>query len=258
MLHFLKAQWQAPASVQALTLARVGGVSADLYSSMNCATHVGDQPLHIAHNRVQLTETLKQQNPSLEFQWLDQVHGHRVLVNPHCRQLEVGDAIYLNQPNKVAVVQTADCVPIFLCAQNGEEVALVHAGWRGLAGGILAKTLENFFSPKQAIQAFVGAAICRDHYWVGDEVRDQFVSQRTILHKAFFLKKKSIADAEDTHGRSLWYFDLYRASAFYLRALGIHQITFSGYCTYEHHRLFYSVRRKGITGRNAHLIWLQS
>jgi polyphenol oxidase len=257
MVHFLKAQWQAPPSVQAMTVVRIGGGSADPYGSMNCAVHVGDQPLHVEYNRGQLINVLKQQNPLLEFQWLDQVHGNRVLVNPGCGQLEVGDAIYLNQPNKVAVVQTADCVPIFLCAQNGEEVALVHAGWRGLAGGILAKTIDNFYSPTFAIQAFIGAAICREHYWVGDEVRDQFISQNTVLHKAFALKEKAAVGAE-AHRASLWYFDLYRASAFYLKALGIHQITSSGYCTHEHHRLFYSVRRKSITGRNAHLIWLQS
>ena len=142
--HFLRAEWQAPPSVQALTLSRIGGVSADPYSSMNGATHVGDQSLHVAHNRQLFIESLKQHNPLLEFQWLDQVHGSQVLVNPSCRQLEVGDGIYLNQPNKVAVVQTADCVPIFLCAQNGEEAALIHAGWRGLVGGILAKALGNF------------------------------------------------------------------------------------------------------------------
>ena len=263
-INRLKAEWPAPASVQAFTLTRAGGMSAAPFLSMNFATHVGDCPDHIQANRTHLYETLKLDFPHLKFQWLNQIHGCDVSVNPDCVQVKEADAIYFNEGNKVAVVQTADCVPIFLCSESGDEVALIHAGWRGLLGDVLGgmfghvssdvitNTMAKFSCPRNKILAHIGPAICSQHYWVGEDVKNNFIRKDPSHKKSFYPYKT----AKSSEPQNLWHFNLYAVAKQILRSSGVHAIYGAHYCTFEQSSLFYSVRKKTITGRNAHLIWI--
>ncbi|MFO7603317.1 MAG: peptidoglycan editing factor PgeF [Gammaproteobacteria bacterium] len=240
--RFIRPDWPAPARVQAVSTTREGGVSPPPYAGFNLATHVGDRSEHVADNRRQLRQTL---GLASEPCWLQQVHSNRVVVaQPTAAPVEA-DASVTRQSGPVCVVMTADCLPVLFCDRAGSVVAAAHAGWRGLADGILEQTLAAMQVPATEVMAWLGPAIGPTAYEVGVEVRDTFVSASPAAAPAFVASRAG-------H----WWMDLYQLARQRLQAAGLSQFYGGDHCTHTERERFYSYRRDGVTGRMASLIWL--
>ena len=265
--------WPAPAKVRALQTTRSGGNSSAPYHSLNLGTHVGDAPLVVARNRNALNTLL----PS-EPVWLEQVHGTRVANADAANCREIADACIATKRGGVCVVMTADCLPILLCNTQGTVVAAVHAGWRGLAAGVIEATvqaMQNSVSQQLALQplqlmAWLGPAISQTAFEVGAEVRDCFVAQNPDTAAAFTpspprggvqpvlsLSKEGEGKSAERSAPEKFHADLYALARLRLQALGITQIYGGDHCTYRESDTFFSYRRDGVTGRMATFIWLE-
>ena len=242
---WLAADWPAPAGIYAGTSWRRGGVSHEPYASLNLALHVGDDADAVQENRHRL-------GLPTEPVWLNQVHGQtavdagRIGVQGPAKGGEA-DAAYTDQPGVICAVLTADCLPVLLCDRHGTRVAAVHAGWRGLAAGIVERTLDALRLPGEQLLAWLGPAIGPAAYEVGDEVRDAFVVQNAAAAGAF-------QPGRPGH----WWMDLYQLARQRLRAQGVSSISGGNHCTWHEADNFYSYRRDGITGRMASVIWLET
>ncbi|MBW8307799.1 MAG: peptidoglycan editing factor PgeF [Thiobacillus sp.] len=232
--------WPAPARVKCLMTTRAGGVSQAPWSSLNLGDHVGDDPAHVVANRARL----RQQLPA-EPGWLRQVHSARVVELGREPNREA-DAALTRQPAQVCAVLTADCLPVLLCDRAGSVVAAAHAGWRGLADGVLEATVAAMQVPQEGILAWMGAAIGPHAFEVGDEVRQAFVAQHAEASVAFV--------PQPTPGK--WLADIYQLARIRLKHAGVQAIYGGGRCTFNEADSFYSYRRDGVTGRMAALIWL--
>ena len=238
---WIPADWPAPPGVWAGVTTRVGGVSQAPYASFNLAQHVGDDPAAVAQNRAQLNHSLHLPNEPL---WLNQVHGIQV-----CTDVAVGtsaDACVSHQPGRVCVVMTADCLPVLLCDQEGTVVAAAHAGWRGLAAGVIGETVTRMQRDPVQLMAWLGPAIGPRAFEVGDDVRNAFLGLAPSYATVFV-----------AHGPGKWFMDIYAAAKLQLAGLDVGQIYGGEYCTYEDAGRFYSYRRDHTTGRMASLIWIQ-
>lgn len=237
--HVLRPDWPAPAGVHALTTLRRGGVSAMPYADWNLAAHVGDEPAAVAGNRRRLQERF--QLPA-QPAWLEQVHGNRVVDAARITDPVQADGSYATIPGAVCAVLTADCLPVLFCRQDGQRVAAVHAGWRGLAGGVLEAALEAL-GPGDYL-AWLGPAIGPAAFEVGPEVRNAFVAFQPAAAAAF---------QETRPGH--WLADLYGLARLRLAARGVDAVYGGEHCTYRESERFFSYRRDGVTGRMATLIW---
>lgn len=241
-LNWIEPDWPAPARVRALTTTRQGGCSHPPYAGLNLASHVGDDPAAVAANRNRLTAEL---GLPAEPLWLTQVHGCEVadarLAKPGCQ----ADAAIASTPGEICAVLTADCLPVLFCDRSGTRVAAAHAGWRGLAAGVLETTLERLALPPGELLAWLGPAIGPQAFEVGDEVVAAFVAEDPGAVAGF---RQATADR--------WQADLYGLARRRLLARGVEQISGGGYCTFSDPERFYSYRRDGRTGRMASLIWL--
>lgn len=240
-LKLLYPDWPAPESVHALVTTRAGGASVAGYRSLNLAEHVGDDPAHVQLNRGRLRAHLP-----ADPVWLAQVHGVDVVDVAHAAPGRRADGAFTRTRHTVCAVLTADCLPIFLCNRQGTEVALLHAGWRGLAAGVVERGLAALRSPADELLAWLGPAIGAQAYEVGEEVRAVFVSPQPEAGAAF---------ARARAGK--WYMDISRIARQRLSARGVRAIYGGDYCTATQSDLFFSYRRDGITGRMASLIWLE-
>lgn len=246
MLNVIRPDWPAPSHVTAFTTTRIGGNSKAPYDSLNLAYHVNDDDNAVAANREQLGTQFRLPNPPC---WLQQVHSTKVILAETYAQPPIADAVYTHEPGAVCAVLTADCLPLLLCDQQGTQVAAVHAGWRGLAGGIIASTLAQFKAPRTAILAWLGPAIGPAAYEVGKEVKAAFEALEPQSESAF----KPAARPEH------WYADLYELARLQLKKSGVNQIFGGKHCTFTEKELFYSYRRDGnASGRMASLIWLEN
>ena len=235
--------WDAPAWVGALSTTRVGGCSQDSYAELNLGMHVGDLPTRVAANRQQLAQHIATRHAPV---WLEQIHSrHCIQLTQYTDQLHQADASYTKTSQLPCAVMTADCLPILLCSASQKEVAAVHAGWRGLADGVLTNALKQFSSSPSEIMAWLGPAIGPTAFEVGEEVRVRFMMALPDASQAF------IAAGER------WLCDLPQLAALTLQNLGIKQIYQSGCCTYSEPQHFFSYRRDGVTGRMASLIWIR-
>ncbi len=243
--HYLGPQWLAPKKVRACVTTRKGGVSSEPYESMNLAYHVGDTTQSVAENRCRLKREL---GFAYEPQWLDQVHGTKVVKAVAGGFPLKADAVYSNQPGLPCAVLTADCLPVFFCNLEGTQVAVAHAGWRGLADGVLEATLAVFEEPPNKVLAWLGPAIGATHFEVGIEVRERFLSHQVDMEQAF----------SESGNSGHWLADLYLLARMRLEHAGVIQITGGNYCTYAEPTRFYSYRREGLTGRMASLIWIEA
>jgi hypothetical protein len=239
--------WPAPARVRAVMTTRSGGVSRPPFDSFNTATHVEDEPAAVAENR----RLLRQALPA-EPLWLNQVHGNLV-ARFGVDGLPDADASVAHEPGQVCVVQTADCLPVLFCDRGGTVVAAAHAGWRGLAGGVLEETVKAMDVPPQDILAWMGAAIGPEAFEVGEEVREAFVSQHALAGVAF---RPALPGTLDETPRK-WLADIYALARIRLAAVGVEQVHGGGLCTFTDTGRFFSYRRTPRTGRMASLIWLQ-
>ena len=233
--------WPAPANVRAFVTTRAGGVSVGPYASLNLADHVGDDPAAVDENRRRLRAHL----PSDPL-WLVQVHGSRVVRVEQAAAGAEADAAFTRQAGRVCAVLTADCLPVLLCNDVGTVVAVAHAGWRGLAGGVIEATLRAMNEPPPRLLAWLGPAIGPQAFEVGSEVRAAF-----LAHSA----EASAAFAARENGK--WLADLYRLAGQRLNALGVERVFGGGFCAFNETERFYSYRRDKATGRMATLIWLE-
>jgi YfiH family protein len=241
----LNPHWQdAPDNIGALSTLRGGGVRVALYDSFNLALHVGDDAATVLQNRA-LLKTLLPAEPA----WLTQVHGTLVVDAASVQDAPAADASFTNQAGVVCAIMTADCMAVLLRDRRGSVVGAAHAGWRGLANGVLENTVNAM---RQAgadeILAWLGPAIGPQHFEVGDDVRAAFAHLGAQADVAF----KSIAGKP---GKYLA--DLSQLARLTLVAAGVVHVTGGDDCTVSDPQRFYSFRRDQVTGRMASLIWIK-
>ena len=236
--------WPAPAVVRAAFTLRTGGVSRPPFDSFNIGAHVGDEPEAVEENRGLLRQRLELPG---EPAWLAQVHGRRVLdldANGAGDSPQEADAAVTHATGRVCAIQVADCMPVLFAATDGAAIGAAHAGWRGLAGGVLEETVRAMRTPPESLLAWLGPAIGQRHFEVGDEVR-----------AAFLTSDPGAAAAFSANPRGRWQCDLYGLAKRRLGALGVTRTYGAAWCTYGDPGSFFSYRRDGRCGRMAALIW---
>ncbi|UVL55602.1 peptidoglycan editing factor PgeF [Pseudomonas sp. B21-035] len=231
--------WPAPARVRACVTTRSGGVSLPPYESFNLGDHVGDAPAAVAENRRRLTTEF-----GIQPAWLKQVHGV-VVAKADPEVIAEADASYSDTPGIACTVMTADCLPVLFCDRAGTRVAAAHAGWRGLANGVLEATLERLALPPEEVLVWLGPAIGPQAFEVGLEVRDAFTTVHPETAQAF------VPGAQP--GKLMA--DIYQLARLRLAARGVNAVYGGGLCTVSDPR-FYSYRRTPQGGRFASLVWL--
>lgn len=239
-------QWAAPAGVHAAFSLRSGGASEAPWNSLNLGVHVGDDPAAVAENRRRLAATLALPSEPI---WLDQVHGRDVIdvaapglpTNGHRPR---ADASVTRTPGVVLAIQVADCLPVLFSSRDGRVIGAAHAGWRGLAAGVLEATVAAMAVPAGQLVAWLGPSIGPAHFEVGDEVREAFLASQSGAESAFVLNP-----------RGRWQCDLPALARARLSALGLSQVDGGGWCTAADPVRFFSHRRDQRTGRMAALIW---
>jgi YfiH family protein len=231
--------WPAPAGVRACVTTRAGGVSVAPFDSFNLGDHVEDDPAAVAHNRSALTGRLH-----IQAAWLQQVHGIDV-VEATPAQVCRADASWSQTPGVACTIMTADCLPALFCNKSGTQVAAAHAGWRGLAAGVLEATVDSFADAPSDILVWLGPAIGPQAFEVGAQVRDAFIATHPQASEAF------VPGA--TAGKYMA--DIYQLARIRLAAHGVSAVYGGGLSTYNDER-FFSYRRGARTGRFASLVWL--
>jgi YfiH family protein len=234
--------WPAPKQVRAVTTTRLGGVSTGPFASFNLGDHVGDDRGCVAANRKRLTQLLKLPAAPL---WLNQTHGREVVNADREMSSVIADAAYARRSARVCAVLTADCLPVLLCDRAGRCVAAVHAGWRGLAAGVLGSTLASLACDPAQMLAWLGPAIGPQAFEVGEDVKAAFLA----LDQAY-------AECFKPSPRGRWLANLYGLAHRHLRTQGVQAIYGGNWCTVTDAEHFFSFRRDGRTGRMASLIWL--
>lgn len=231
--------WPAPPGVRALVTTRCGGVSTGPWASLNLGSAVGDAPESVATNRALLDALLP--GPA---RWLRQVHGNRVVRAESVVAPEEADASVTSIEGVVCAVQMADCLPVLFASVDGSRIAAAHAGWRGLAAGVLENTLEALECAPAGLIAWLGPAIGPECFEVGEDVRQAFVTGDTDAGACFQPRKGG-----------KWLADLPGLARRRLLAAGLTRIHGGGLCTFSDAGRFFSHRRDRVTGRMAALIW---
>jgi YfiH family protein len=231
--------WPAPPGVRALITTRSGGVSRGPYASCNLGLRTSDAPAAVAENRRRLRALLPQ-----EPKWLTQIHGTVAVNADELTGMPRADASFAFRPGTVCAVLTADCMPLLLCDRDGMAVAIAHAGWRGLCGGVIEETIARMGVAANRLLAYMGPAIGPAVFEVGDDVRDAFIARDTAAAAAFV-----------PHRPGKWLADLYQLARQRLHRSGITQIHGGGFCTYSDSGRFFSYRRERDSGRMASLVW---
>lgn len=239
MSDWLIPDWPAPAGVKACVTTRAGGVSLAPFDSLNLGDHVDDSPEAVAENRRRLTDHF-----SIQPAWLKQVHGITV-AHADPSVTATADASWTATPGIACSAMTADCLPALFCDRAGTRVAAAHAGWRGLAAGVLEATLDTLAVPAEEVLVWLGPAIGPQAFEVGPEVREAFVEQLPESAKAFV----------PSQNPGKFMADIYELARLRLAARGVTAVYGGGFCTVTDPR-FFSYRRSPQTGRFASLIWL--
>lgn len=239
--NWLPADWPAPEGVVAGTTLRHGGVSSGSFASLNLGATVEDDVDAVRENRARFRSFC---NLPAEPRWLRQVHGSTVVIDPAAGETPAADAAITRNSGVVCVVQTADCLPVIFSAADGAELAVAHAGWRGLAGGVLEATVHAMAADPAKVFAWLGPAISQPAFEVGDEVRQEFLAHAPAAAECFVANE-----------RGRWQADLYRLARLRLRAVGVEQVSGGEYCTYSEPRRFFSHRRDGACGRMASFVF---
>jgi YfiH family protein len=235
--------WPAPGNVSACVTTRNGGVSQGPYHSLNLGDHVGDDPQSVAQNRALLQEVLAL--PSAPV-WLEQVHGTGIIELPYASSRPPqADGSFSRAVGEVCTVMTADCLPVLLCDKQGTVVAAAHAGWRGLAAGVIEKTIAAMAVAPDSLLAWLGPAIGPQAFEVGEDVVQAFVADNKDARLAF-----------QQTSQDRWLADIYQLARLRLGTMGVGNISGGEFCTFQDSDRFYSFRRDKLTGRMASLIWL--
>ena len=243
--------WQLPDNVNAFVTSRKGGVSDGPWKSFNLGDHVGDNIEHVTENRRRLLNGLQRQmiETPVKIQWLKQVHGIEVHVatGKDAQEVPEADAAYTTRPGIACAVLTADCLPVLFCSRDGEQIAVAHAGWRGLANGVLEATLAHFTDVSQ-VSVWIGTGIGPCHFEVGREVREIFLDAGHSGDHA------QIETAFHATGTGCFMANLYTLARVRLHRAGLNQIAGNPECTVCDPARWYSYRREPVTGRFATLI----
>ena len=247
----LETGWTPPRGVRAAFTTRAGGVSAAPYATLNVGAHVGDLPAAVAENRRRVCAAL--QLPS-EPLWLEQVHGIDVVEVADASAAAAlrgtpprADGVVVRAPGVVAAIQVADCLPVLLATADGRAVAAAHAGWRGLAAGVIERTVAALGGPPAALSAWLGPAIGPAHFEVGAEVRAAFCEADPDAGRHLA-----------PNGRGRWQCDLAGLARRRLERLGVPAPSGGRWCTYADAARFFSHRRAAPTGRMVALLWVDS
>ena len=243
--EILTPEWRVPPRVRAAFTLREGGVSAAPFDSLNLGAHVGDSPAAVAENRRRVRVGL---SLPAEPAWLEQVHGTRVAdLDAADEPGGAGaDAVITRRAGRVCAVQVADCMPVLFAARDASAVGVAHAGWRGLAAGVLEATVARLSVAAGGLIAWLGPAISGRHFEVGSEVRAAFLGADGGASAAAFTP----------NARGRWQCDLAALARRRLAALGVTEVSGGAWCTYAEPARFFSFRRDGRCGRMAALIWL--
>lgn len=231
--------WPAPANVKALITTRTGGESTGPYASLNVGMRCGDDEQAVAANRRRLAMHLPQ-----EPKWLAQVHGATVVDADRLEHIPQADASIARRPGTVCTVMIADCMPVLICDRSGSVVAIAHAGWRGLAAGVIENTVRTMSVDPATLLAYLGPCIGPQAFEVGSDVRDAFLARAT-----------ENGDAFTPHRPGKWLADLYALARRALAGTGVRAVYGGGFCTFSESHRFFSYRRDRTTGRMAALIW---
>lgn len=251
---WIEPDWPAPAGVRALSTLRSGGVSPAPYTSLNLGGHVGDAAEAVAQNRRALAAAA---GLPAEPVWLTQVHGVEVVDldgmgrqeisgSVRTESLHPADAAFTRRTGQVCAILAADCLPVLLAADSGDLVAAAHAGWRGLAGGVIEATVRALGVAPARLLAWLGPAIGPQHFEVGPEVRE------ALLHDDL-----GAEDAFMPNARGRFMADLAVLARRRLATLGVSRVYGEDHCTFGDRERYFSHRRDGVTGRQATLIWLE-
>jgi polyphenol oxidase len=241
-VEWLEPEWPVSSRVRVVSTLRSGGASEGAYESLNLAAHVGDDAGSVVENRRRLREAA---GLPCEPLWLDQVHGCEVAMVDDRADVPCADAAVASRPGCVCAVMTADCLPVVLADREGTRVAVAHAGWRGLAGGVVEAAVGALGRDPADVLAWLGPAIGQGAFEVGPEVR-----------KAFTDRSPDAAACFELNHRGRFQADLYALARDVLARAGIGSVYGGGWCTASDAARFFSYRRDGVTGRMATLAWL--
>lgn len=241
--------WDVPSHVKTMVTTRIGGNSRAPYNGLNLAMHVGDDLNQVMQNRKKLQDLVPH-----EPIWLNQVHGKNVWTPSH-EILDADSAVTSN--HQVLAMMTADCLPVLFCDQDGEIIAACHAGWRGLAMGVIEASLAEMIHQRQpdnpkdylrGVKVYLGPAIGPTHFEVGEDVIQAFQSSipSELCNQAF----KKISETPKKFLANLFSLAMIR-----LGLSGVNQVSSEFLCAYEHHENFFSHRRDGVSGRFGTFIW---
>ncbi len=240
-VRWVEPRWPHGHRLRVLTTTRQGGASRAPYDGFNLATHVGDAPSSVAANRRLLSGLLG----GLPVQWLEQVHGTEIVEASagSAHRVPVADGAWTRESGLVLAVLTADCLPVVLADSSFTCFAVVHAGWRGLVGGVLESACRRL--PVSPAIAWLGPAIGPRAYEVGEAVRTAVMALPVDTGPALL----------PGHVGGKWQLDLYALAAALLRRCGVAEIYGEGYCTWTDEVFFSHRRDGGRTGRMATLAW---
>lgn len=234
--------WPAAKHIKAFSSTRRDGFSVGVYRGLNLGTHVGDDKTTVAKNRDWLVQ--ESSMPSAPV-WLNQTHSTVVVeIDSPTEHVLDADGVFTNKPSVVCSAMTADCLPVLLTNIQGTQVAAVHAGWRGLANGIVENAVAKFDGE---VMAWIGPAIGAKVFEVGQDVVEAFTKVDSQAEDAF----------SPLPQQGKWLADMNLLVTQRLRRVGVEQIYYSNLCTYADSDLFYSYRRDGVTGRQATFIWIE-
>ena len=238
----IRPDWPAPERVRAASTTRTGGTSRGPFGSLNLAEHVADDVEAVRRNRARLRHALALPE---EPRWLDQHHGRRVVDARDAAPGTPADGIVARSPRLVCAVLTADCMPVLVCDRDATVVAALHAGWRGIAAGIVESGIRAA-GPPGRLMAWLGPAIGPERYEVGPDVRDAILAGDPGARDAF----------RPAGTQRKWHADLERIVRRRLARCGVGSVHGGGLCTSSRPERFFSHRRDGVTGRMATLVWL--
>lgn len=238
-------EWDVPNTLKVYSSTRIGGVSDAPFDSLNIGSSVNDNPANVQQNRARLVSAV---NAPAEPHWMNQVHGRDVVFidcyHNRTQTLEA-DGSFTREAGQVMCVSTADCLPVVLANANGTAVSVIHAGWRGLADGVLHSGLAHF-SDEEQLHAWLGPAIGPTRFEVGMDVLDAFIS-----------RNKDTAAAFKPMGNKKFMADIYSLARLALNRERRVIVSGGDYCTYSQAELFHSFRRDGkASGRMATLAWI--
>lgn len=235
-------EWPAPAGVRAFVTTRSGGVSEGAYASLNLSATNGDDEARVVRNR----EIVRARLPEMP-RWMRQVHGVAVAnLDERGEGAPTADAAVAGMRGRVCNVLTADCMPLMLCDTEGRRVSVAHAGWRGLAAGVVESAVSALAASPDKVLAWMGPAIGPRAFEVGPEVREAFVREDAGAEAAFV-----------PHGAGKHLADLYALAKQRLARVGVTSVYGGGFCTYHETERFFSYRREKRSGRMGAFIWIE-